>query len=170
MAVVEPANVPRFLGVCAKWVFPATVIGEVTGSGPLEMTWHGDTVVDIPPGTAADEGPVYSARSPGPAGRTSWPPPTRRAAAPVRGQRPARRSAFRARLARPGRQGLGHRAPHCYVRGDTVLAMPEDAPIRIDEKTGLGVALATDGNGRYALLDPTREHSSRCARRTATWP
>ena len=26
--------------------------------------------------------------------------------------------------------------------------------IRIDEETGLGVALATDGNGRYTRLDP----------------
>jgi phosphoribosylformylglycinamidine synthase len=33
--------------------------------------------------------------------------------------------------------------------------MPEDAGvIRVDERTGLGVALATDGNGRYCLLDP----------------
>jgi phosphoribosylformylglycinamidine synthase len=36
-----------------------------------------------------------------------------------------------------------------------VLAQPEDAGVvRIDEETGLGVALATDGNGRYAKLDP----------------
>ena len=35
------------------------MIGEVTETGRLEMTWHGETVVDIPPGTAADEGPVY---------------------------------------------------------------------------------------------------------------
>ena len=58
MAVVTPADVPRFLGVCTKWGVQATVIGEVTGTGRLEMTWHGETVVDIPPGTAADEGPV----------------------------------------------------------------------------------------------------------------
>jgi phosphoribosylformylglycinamidine (FGAM) synthase-like enzyme len=33
--------------------------------------------------------------------------------------------------------------------------MPEDAGVlRIDEQTGLGVALATDGNGRFCLLDP----------------
>ncbi len=33
--------------------------------------------------------------------------------------------------------------------------MPEDAGLlRIDEQTGLGVALATDGNGRYCRLDP----------------
>ncbi len=39
--------------------------------------------------------------------------------------------------------------------GNTVLAQPEDAGmIRVDEETGLGVALATDGNGRFAKLDP----------------
>ena len=42
-----------------------------------------------------------------------------------------------------------------HVRGNTVLAMPQDAGvIRIDEQTGLGIALATDGNGRFGLLDP----------------
>ncbi|CAM5742722.1 Phosphoribosylformylglycinamidine synthase subunit PurL OS=Streptomyces alboniger OX=132473 GN=purL PE=3 SV=1 [Streptomyces alboniger] len=36
-----------------------------------------------------------------------------------------------------------------------MLAQPEDSGmIRIDEETGLGVAIATDGNGRYAKLDP----------------
>jgi phosphoribosylformylglycinamidine (FGAM) synthase-like enzyme len=42
-----------------------------------------------------------------------------------------------------------------FVQGNTVLAQPEDSGmIRIDEETGLGVAIATDGNGRYAKLDP----------------
>ncbi len=41
------------------------------------------------------------------------------------------------------------------MRGNTVLAMPEDGGLlRIDEETGLGIALATDGNGRYCRLDP----------------
>jgi phosphoribosylformylglycinamidine synthase subunit PurL len=36
-----------------------------------------------------------------------------------------------------------------------VLAMPDDAGLlRVDEVTGLGIALATDGNGRYCRLDP----------------
>jgi phosphoribosylformylglycinamidine synthase len=36
-----------------------------------------------------------------------------------------------------------------------VLAQPEDSGVvRIDADTNLGVALATDGNGRYAKLDP----------------
>src|ERR1700731_644485 len=58
MAVVEPARVEAFLAVCAKWDVRAAVIGEVTDTGRLVMTWHGETVVDIPPGSAAD-GPVY---------------------------------------------------------------------------------------------------------------
>src|SRR5690606_35641802 len=42
-----------------------------------------------------------------------------------------------------------------YVLGNTVLAQPEDAGmIRLDEETGLGVAVSVDGNGRYARLDP----------------
>jgi phosphoribosylformylglycinamidine synthase len=44
-----------------------------------------------------------------------------------------------------------------YVLGNTVLAQPEDAGVlRIDERTGLGIALSVDGNGRYARLDPYR--------------
>ena len=53
MAIVEPAGVARFLEICAKWDVPATVIGEVTGTGRLEMTWRGEQIVDIPPGSAA---------------------------------------------------------------------------------------------------------------------
>ena len=42
-----------------------------------------------------------------------------------------------------------------YVQGNTVLAQPSDAGmVRVDEETGLGVAVATDCNGRFAKLDP----------------
>jgi phosphoribosylformylglycinamidine synthase len=156
MAVVEPDRVPAFFAVCAKWGVQATVIGEVTGTGRLEMTWHGETVVDIPPGTAADEGPVYSR----PLARPGW---QDRLAAddPAALPRPSGASGLRAALlALLGSPGLADKTwvteqyDH-YVRGDTVLAMPEDGGLlRVDEETGLGVALATDGNGRYTLLDP----------------
>ena len=42
-----------------------------------------------------------------------------------------------------------------YVGGNTAMAFPDDAGVvRVDEETGLGVALATDANGRYTYLDP----------------
>jgi phosphoribosylformylglycinamidine synthase len=42
-----------------------------------------------------------------------------------------------------------------YVRGNTVLAQPEDSGmIRVDESTGLGIAVSTDCNARFVALDP----------------
>jgi phosphoribosylformylglycinamidine synthase len=58
-----------------------------------------------------------------------------------------------------------------YVRGNSVLAQPEDAGmLRIDEETSLGIALATDGNGRFCLLDPYVGPSWPWPRRTGTSP
>jgi phosphoribosylformylglycinamidine synthase subunit PurL len=159
MAIVTPANVAPFLAVCAKWDVPATVVGEVTDTGRLEMSWHGALVVDIPPSSAADDGPVYD--------RPARRPHTQDALvsdAPGRLPRPTgpgAGSALRADLlllvgsAEGGDKAWVTEQYDRYVRGETVLAMPHDAGLlRIDEETGLGVALATDGNGRYCYLDP----------------
>src|SRR5206468_7361517 len=58
-AVVTPENVDAFMKVCRKWEVLATVIGEVTDGDRLQITWHDETVVDVPPRTVAHEGPVY---------------------------------------------------------------------------------------------------------------
>jgi phosphoribosylformylglycinamidine synthase subunit PurL len=156
MAVVEPGSLPQFMAICAKWDVQATVIGEVTASGRLEMSWHGDQVVDIPPGSAADDGPVYDR----PAGR---PDGQNRLAAndPALLARPASGAELRAALlelvssADAADRTWVTEQYDSYVRGDTVLASPHDAGVvRVDEATGLGVALATDGNGRFCQLDP----------------
>ncbi|HEX4061234.1 MAG TPA: phosphoribosylformylglycinamidine synthase subunit PurL [Streptosporangiaceae bacterium] len=156
MAVVEPRHTEAFLAVCAKWGVQATVIGEVTGTGRLEMTWHGELIVDLPPGSAADEGPVYHRPMARPADQD-----TLAADDPAQLARPADGAALRAALL--GLLASPELADKTwvtqqydrYVRGNTVLAMPEDAGlVRVDEQTGLGVALATDGNGRYCRLDP----------------
>src|SRR5580693_6564478 len=139
MAVVEPARVDQFLGVCAKWDVRAAVIGEVTDTGRLVMTWHGEPVVDIPPSSAAD-GPVYA--------RPAMRPEAQDALAdddPAALPRPADGAGLRADLlALLGSAGLADKSwvtdqYDRYVRGDTVLAMPEDGGlIRVDEATGLG--------------------------------
>ena len=155
MAVVEPARVDQFLGVCAKWDVRAAVIGEVTDTGRLVMTWHGEPVVDIPPSSAAD-GPVYARPAMRPAAQDALTDD-----GPGALPHPADGAGLRADLlALLGSPGLADKSwvtdqYDRYVRGDTVLAMPEDGGlIRVDEATGLGIALATDGNGRYCRLDP----------------
>lgn len=158
MAVVEPDRVEDFLALCAKWEIGAAVIGEVTDGGGLVMTWHGEIVVDIPPGSAADDGPVYHRPARRPPDQDSH-----NADDPSRLPKPSSGDELRATLltllGSPGLADKGWVTDQYdrYVRGNTVLAMPEDGGVlRVDEESGLGIAIATDGNGRWCKLDPYR--------------
>ena len=120
------------------------------------MQWHGETIVDVPPRTVAHEGPVYQR----PYARPAW-QDALQADDPDELPRPATGDELRATLlqlvASPNLASKSWVTDQYdrYVHGNTVLAQPEDAGmVRVDEETGLGVALATDGNGRYAKLDP----------------
>jgi phosphoribosylformylglycinamidine synthase II len=156
MAVVEPAGLERFMSICAKWDVEATVIGEVTATGRLEMSWHGDVVVDIPPRTAADEGPLYHRPATRPPGQQELQDddPSRLARADTGDELRNTLLAVLGSADAADKTWVTEQYDR-YVRGETVLATPQDAGlIRVDEHTSLGVALAVDGNGRYCLLDP----------------
>ena len=155
-AIVAPDRVDRFLAICEKWDVTATVIGEVTDGDRLRIDWHGERIVDVEPGTVAHEGPVYERPYARPATLDAL-----QADDPARLARPATGAELRETLltlaASPNlcdKSWLTTQYDR-YVLGNTVLAYPEDAGVvRLDEETGLGVAIATDGNGRYAKLDP----------------
>ncbi|MDT7580729.1 MAG: phosphoribosylformylglycinamidine synthase subunit PurL, partial [Pseudonocardiales bacterium] len=156
-AVVTPENVDAFLAVCAKWDTLATVIGEVTDGDRLVITWHGGTVVDVPPRTVAHDGPVYSR----PVERDDARQDALVADVPDRLPRPAAPSELRAEILRMAASpNLCSRAwvtdqYDRYVRGNTASAQPADAGVvRVDERTGRGVAVATDCNARFVALDP----------------
>lgn len=155
-AIVCPDRLPEFMERCAKWEVEAVVIGEVNATGRLTVDWHGERIVDVPPRTVAHEGPVYER----PFHRPAWldalqadtPDHLER---PVTG--PELRQTLLAMVAAPNLASKSWVTSQYdrYVQGNTVLAQPEDAGmIRIDEATGLGVAIATDCNGRFAKLDP----------------
>jgi phosphoribosylformylglycinamidine synthase subunit PurL len=155
-AVVAPENVEAFMAVCRKWEVLATVIGEVTDGDRLQITWHGETVVDVPPRTVAHEGPVYQRPVARPESQDAL-----NADASTRLPRPTTGAELRATLlALLGSPHLCSRAfiteqYDRYVRGNTVLAEHADGGVlRIDESTGRGIAVSTDASGRYTLLDP----------------
>ncbi|MCC3328589.1 phosphoribosylformylglycinamidine synthase subunit PurL [Nocardia abscessus] len=155
-AVVTPENVDAFMAVCRRWDVLATVIGEVTDGDRLVVTWHGDTVVDVPPRTVAHEGPVYERPVARPDEQDALIADT-----PDRLARPKTADELRATLLQMisspqlcSRKWITEQYDR-YVRGNTVLADQADAGvIRIDEATGRGIALATDASGRYTKLDP----------------
>jgi len=157
-AVVTPENVEAFMAVCKKWDVLATVIGEVTDGDNLEITWHGETVVDVPPKTVAHDGPVYSRPVQRPATQDALVANTTASL-----KRPETADELKATLLKMigspqlcSRRFITEQYDR-YVRGNTVLAENADAGvIRIDEQTGRGIALATDASGRYTALDPYR--------------
>lgn len=155
-AVVAPENVDAFLAVCRKWEVLATVIGEVTDGDRLQITWHGETVVDVPPRTVAHEGPVYQRPVTRPESQDALnADSSKELPRPVTGA-----ELCATLLALLGSPHLCSRAfiteqYDRYVRGNTVLAEHADGGVlRIDESTGRGIALSTDASGRYTRLDP----------------
>jgi phosphoribosylformylglycinamidine synthase len=156
MAIVTPRDRDSFFAIIDKWDVEASVIGVLTDDGRLTIDHFGARIVDVDPKTVAHDGPVYDR----PFARPAW--------------QDALQADTSERLARPGtpeeldgalREVLSdvNQASSAwvtdqydrYVQGNTALAQPDDAGVvRVDEATGLGVALSTDANGWYTKLDP----------------
>ncbi len=156
MAVVEPAKLDEFMAITDRWDVEATVVGEVTEGDNLVITWHGDVIVDVPPRSVAHDGPTYQRPLERPGYLDAL-----AANAPDTLARPASDDEIRAQLLTMlGSPNLCDRSwvtdqYDRYVMGNTALSQPDDAGVvRVDEETGLGVAIATDCNSRFAKLDP----------------
>jgi len=160
MAVVTPENVKAFEAVMDKWAVEYSWLGEVTDTGRLIITWEGEVIVDVDPRTVAHDGPVYDR----PYARPEWQDAVQ-ADTFTGSVQDAGRPAAPAELAKAVTELVA--SPNMcskswitnqydrYVGGNTSMAFPDDAGVvRVDEETGLGVALATDANGRYTYLDP----------------
>ncbi|MDO5644375.1 MAG: phosphoribosylformylglycinamidine synthase subunit PurL [Dermabacter sp.] len=156
MAVVSPERLEHFLEITKKWDVEASVIGEVTGDGRLTIDHFGQRIVDVDPKSVAHDGPTYHR----PYARPAWQDALEADAAEALA-RPTDTDDLVAQLwrliASPNLASVNWVTDQYdrYVGGNTALAMPDDAGVlRIDEETGRGVALATDANGRYAMLNP----------------
>ncbi|SEE97505.1 phosphoribosylformylglycinamidine synthase subunit II [Arthrobacter alpinus] len=160
MAVVTPENMAAFEAVMEKWAVEYSWLGEVTGTGRLIIKWEGEVIVDVDPRTVAHDGPVYDR----PFARPEWQDALQAdtfTGSVQDGGRPASADELKAAVlelvASPNMCSKNWITDQYdrYVGGNTAMAFPDDAGvIRVDEETGLGVALATDANGRYTFLDP----------------
>lgn len=156
MAIVKPELLDRFLEVTSKWEVDTSVLGDVTDNGRLIINWRGETIVDVDPKTVAIDSPVYNR----PMARPEW-LDALQADSIHSTQRdnsaPAVMDQIRTVLAHPNLQAatwVTNQYDH-YVLGNTAMGTPDDAGmLRVDEESGLGVAIATDANGRYGQLDP----------------
>ena len=156
MAVVAPEKLQQFLAIAEKWDVEAAVIGEVNDTGRLTIDHHGERIVDVDPRTVAHDGPVYDR----PYAEPAWQAELNDDAAEEL-PRPTTPAELRAQvlsvLASPNLASKSWVSDQFdrYAQGNTALAAPDDAGVvRVDQDSGLGVALATDANGRFTKLDP----------------
>ena len=154
-AIVEPSKIARFLEICEKWDVTVTVIGEVTDGKHLEITWNGELIVDVPPRTVAHDGPVYQRPFAQPAyidqvAKEAINVPLAKTEAEIK--ETVLKLAATPNLA--DKSWITNQYDR-YVQGNTIQSQPDDSGmIRIDEKTHLGVAVATDANANWSYLNP----------------
>ncbi len=156
MAIVAPEKLDEFLAVTAKWEVETSVLGEVTDGDRLIINWHGEEIVNVDPTTVAVDGPVYDRPVAYPEWQDALNADTAATLARATDGATLREQAL-ALVASPNLASKRWVTDQYdrYVLGNTALSYPDDAGmLRISEESGLGVALATDANGRYCYLDP----------------
>ena len=151
LALVSPERLPQVLAVCEKWGVDATPIGEVTDGERLVFTWRGEVVHDAPAASLAAAGPVYERPV------ADWTHPE--AADDVDGEEPPAdlRAAALTVLGSPNVASAAwvYEQYDSIVGSGTVAGPGADAAvIRLPGTERRGVAVATDGNGRWCALDP----------------
>ena len=160
LALVATERLDAVLAVCRRWGVDATPIGEVTTGDRLVMHHRGALVVDAPARSLADEGPVYERP------QAAWVHPG--ATTDVDGEaelEPRDLAADALAVLTDPDVAPARWVFQQYdstVGSGTVLGPGSDAAVlrlppplgAAADPHGRGIAVATDGNGRWCALDP----------------
>lgn len=145
--VLKPGREDFAEAIFRKWELDFAVIGHVTDTGRMVLTFNGETVCDIPLGPLADEAPAYDrpwVRTPPPAPLADVPECTDIAADLLK------------LMASPdiaSRRWIWEQYDH-MVGADTVQRPGGDAGVVRVHGTNKGLAITTDCTPRYCFADP----------------
>ena len=164
MGIVPKKDFKAFKKIVEKWEVEYSVLGEVIAEDRLYINWGDEEIVNVPPRTVAHDGPVYQRPVEYPKYQDALNANTVHVAAGG-GHGLHRHNDDGAELGSQiwqivtspnlaSKAWITDQYDH-YVGGNTALAMPDDSGmVRVSEESGLGIAIATDANGRYCYLDP----------------
>jgi phosphoribosylformylglycinamidine synthase subunit PurL len=159
MAIVPKKHLKAFKKIVTRHEVEYSVLGKVIKKDRLLINWGKEEIVNVPPRTVAHDGPVYER----PVRKPKWQKSLNEDSVQSRGLYRANEnstdlaSQFVQIVSSPNQADKSYVTDQYdrYVGGNTALAYPDGAGmIRVSEVSGLGVALATDANGRYCQLDP----------------
>ncbi len=140
--------------VFEKWDLHAVPIGEVTADGLLRVNANGQTVAEVPNVALTDEAPVYRR----PVTRPADLDDLRRVPAGILTAGPRPTDALLRLLSAPtiASKRWIYQQYDSMVRTNTLLVAGASAGVVRVKGTPSALAMSTDGNGRYCLLDPRR--------------
>ncbi len=148
LLVVEKGREAEVFGVFKKWGLDAVTVGEVTADGKMRVRDHGEVVAEIPARELADEAPLYDRPHTLPFRSAPIDGPVIPAGDPQ-----ADLLALVASGDLCSKRWIWEQYDH-MVRTNTTQGPGGDAAIVRVKETGTSVAMALDGNGRYAYLGP----------------
>ncbi len=156
MAIVPKKHLKAFEEIVQKWEVEYSVLGDVIDEDRLYINWGEQEIVNVPPRTVAHDGPVYNRPVEYPKYQDAL-----HADSSNKLKRAESKTEIAAQLmqliASPNQADKSWITAQYdkYVMGNTALSMPDDSGmVRVMEDSGLGVALATDANGKYCYLNP----------------
>ena len=165
LLVVDKGREDEVFRVFRKWGLDAVSIGAVTADGKMRVRDHGKVVAEIPARELADEAPLYDR-----------PHTLPFRAAPIDGPPIPEGDPEADLVALVGsgdlcsKRWIWEQYDH-MVRTNTTQGPGGDAAIVRIKETGTAVAMALDGNGRYAYLAPregARLAVAECCRNLST--
>ena len=154
LVVVSPHDAELVKSIFQKRDIPCTQVGKVTGTGEARVH-DGDDLVAQPPIGLLTEPPQYKLKGTKPTFQVEA------QRYPLGSVPLPKESPGQVLLRLLGSANIGNRAPlyrqyDHQVQTNTVLSPGSDAAVLRIKGTGKGIALSTDGNGRYCYLDPYR--------------
>jgi phosphoribosylformylglycinamidine synthase len=158
MAIVPKKHLKAFQKIVNRHEVEYSILGKVIRKPKLFIYWGKDQIVNVPPRTVAHDGPVYER----PVAYPTWIDTlTNNSVMASNLKRAGSASELASQIIQvvtspnqASKSWITDQYDH-YVGGNTALAMPDDSGmVRVSEETGLGIAIATDANGKYCQLDP----------------
>jgi phosphoribosylformylglycinamidine synthase len=151
LLVVRPDAADRIADVYRRWGLAARTIGIVTDDQRLRVAWHGDVIVDLPPDALADA-PVYDPAAEPPAKAL----PANRATVDGALDPEATLLALLRHPDVASKRAVFEQYDHMVGIRTAVVPGGDAAVIRLLEASPKGIAITSDGNGRWCATDPLR--------------
>jgi len=154
LAIVEPDGVDRVLELCAKWEVQASVVGKVVEGGALRILdgWDGEELANIPASSLHDAAPLYDRpmEEPDRSGETD----------PATLDVPADMWSDLTDMLMD--TSWVHNQYDSQLFLNTVVGPGSDATLlrlkhpETNVDTGRGIAMSTDGNHHWCIVNPFR--------------